>query len=47
MKTVRKLKSEQSNVGGASLGVSQAEEESNRKTSKRKLPRPTNIFKRI
>jgi hypothetical protein len=46
-KTVRKLKSEQSNVGGASLGVSQAEEESNRKTSKRKLPRPTNIFKRI
>ena len=46
-KTVRKLKSEQSNVGGSSLGVAQAEEESKRKTSKRKIPRPTNIFKRI
>tara|TARA_R110002051_G_scaffold272542_2_gene333045 strand:+ start:2844 stop:4169 length:1326 start_codon:yes stop_codon:yes gene_type:complete len=46
-KTVRKLKSEQSNVGGASLGVAQAEEESKRKSAKRKIPRPTNIFKRI
>ena len=46
-KTVRKLKSEQGNLGGSSLGVAQAEEESNRKTAKRKIPRPTNIFKRI
>jgi len=46
-KTVRKLKSEQANVGGSSLGVTKAEEESARKSSKRKIPRPTNIFKRI
>ena len=46
-KTVRKLKSEQSNAGGSSLGVHEAEEESKRKSSKRKIPRPTNIFKRI
>lgn len=46
-KTVRKLKSEQGNLGGSSLGVAQAEEESKRKTAKRKIPRPTNIFKRI
>jgi hypothetical protein len=46
-KTVRKLKSEQSNVGGASLGVNQAEKESTRKSSKRKIQRPANIFKRI
>jgi hypothetical protein len=46
-KTVRKLKSEQSNVGGASLGVNQAEKESSKKSSKRKIQRPTNIFKRI
>tara|TARA_R100001440_G_scaffold62133_1_gene82165 strand:- start:55 stop:1386 length:1332 start_codon:yes stop_codon:yes gene_type:complete len=45
-KTVRKLKSEQANVGGASLGVAQAEEESKR-SSKRKITRPANIFKRI
>ena len=46
-KTVRKLKSEQSNAGGnASLGVQSREEESN-KSSKRKIQRPTNIFKRI
>ena len=46
-KTVRKLKSEQSNAGGSSLGVSQAEEQNARKSSKRKIPRPSNIFKRI
>jgi hypothetical protein len=46
-KTVRKLKSEQSNVGGASLGVNQAEKETTRKSSTRKIQRPTNIFKRI
>ena len=45
-KTVRKLKSEQSNAGGASLGVQTTDEESNR-SSKRKIQRPTNIFKRI
>jgi hypothetical protein len=45
--TVRKLKSEQSNVGGASLGVNQAEKEATRKSSQRKIQRPTNIFKRI
>lgn len=46
-KTVRKLKSEQSNVGGASLGVNQAEKESTKRGTKRKIQRPTNIFKRI
>ena len=46
-KTVRKLKSEQSNVGGSSLGVTKAEEASAKKSSKRKIQRPTNIFKRI
>ena len=46
-KTVRKLKSEQSNVGGASLGVNQAEKETTNKSSTRKIQRPTNIFKRI
>jgi len=46
-KTVRKLKSEQSNVGGASLGVNQAEKEATKTSSKRKIQRPTNIFKRI
>ena len=46
-KTVRKLKSEQSNIGGASLGVNQAEKESVKKSSTRKIQRPTNIFKRI
>ena len=46
-KTVRKLKSEQGNLGGSSLGVAEAEAESKRKTAKRKIPRPTNIFKRI
>ena len=46
-KTVRKLKTEQSNAGGTSLGVQQANEESKRTSSKRKIKRPTNIFKRI
>jgi len=47
-KTVRKLKSEQTNAGGASLGVHQAEEEGKRTSSnKRKIARPANIFKRI
>jgi len=46
-KTVRKLKSEQSNVGGASLGVNEAEKENTKRSSKRKIQRPTNIFKRI
>jgi len=45
-KTVRKLKSEQTNAGGASLGV-QARDEEAKRTSKRKIQRPTNIFKRI
>tara|TARA_R110000803_G_scaffold70397_1_gene133315 strand:+ start:1283 stop:2572 length:1290 start_codon:yes stop_codon:yes gene_type:complete len=44
-KTVRKLKTEQSNAGGTSLGVDRAEAEN--KNSKRKLARPTNIFKRM
>ena len=43
--TVRKLKTEQSNAGGTSLGVDRAEAEN--KNSKRKLARPTNIFKRM
>jgi len=47
-KTVRKLKTEQSSAGGASLGVHEAEEENKRKSSsKRKIQRPANIFKRI
>ena len=44
-KTVRKLKTEQANSGGSSLGVQQREVESSR-TSKRKIARPNNIFKR-
>jgi len=44
-KTVRKLKTEQANSGGASLGVEQREKEATR-TSKRKIQRPNNIFKR-
>lgn len=47
-KTVRKLKTEQSNSGGSSLGVEQREEETKaRNTSGRKIPRATNIFKRF
>ena len=44
--TVRKLKTEQSNRAGSSLGVSGTEEETS-KTTKRKLPRSNNIFKRF
>lgn len=44
-KTVRKLKMEQANKGTASLGV--AEREKEEKTTKRVIPKPTNIFKRI
>ena len=46
-KTGRKLKSEQTNAGGASLGVQARDEESKKTSSKRKIQRPTNIFKRI
>lgn len=47
-KTVRKLKTEQANSGGSSLGVDQREEESKtRSSSTRKLPRSNNIFKRF
>jgi len=44
-KTVRKLKTEQSNSGGSSLGVEQRDKEGAR-TSKRKIKRPNNIFRR-
>ena len=44
-KTVRKLKTEQSNSGGSSLGVEQRDKEGVR-TSKRKIKRPNNIFRR-
>ena len=44
-KTVRKLKTEQANSGGSSLGVEQREKEGAR-TSKKKIARPNNIFKR-
>ena len=43
-KTVRKLKTEQANSGGSSLGVQQRDEE--KRSSKRKIARPNNIFKR-
>jgi len=43
-KTVRKLKTEQANSGGSSLGVQQRDEE--KRTSTRKIIRPNNIFKR-
>ena len=47
-KTVRKLKTEQSNSGGSSLGVDQREEETKtRPSSGRKIPRSNNIFKRF
>ena len=45
-KTVRKLKTEQANTGGNSLGVQKAND-SSKKSTKRKLPRANNIFKRI
>lgn len=44
--TVRKLKTEQVNSGGSSLGVDQKEKEA-QKTTKRKIPRANNIFKRF
>ena len=43
-KTVRKLKTEQANSGGSSLGVQEREKEKG--TSKRKIARPNNIFRR-
>jgi len=43
--TVRKLKTEQSNKGGNSLGIDS--EENTAKPTKRKLPRGNNIFKRF
>jgi hypothetical protein len=43
-KTVRKLKTEQANSGGSSLGVQEREKENN--VSKRKIARPNNIFRR-
>ena len=43
-KTVRKLKTEQANSGGSSLGVQQRDEE--KRSSTRKITRPNNIFKR-
>ena len=45
-KTVRKLKTEQANSGGSSLGVEQAEEAAQR-PAKRKIQRQNNIFKRF
>ena len=46
-KTVRKLKTEQSNSGGStSLGVKD-KEPATRRTAKKKIPRANNIFKRI
>ncbi len=44
--TVRKLKTEQANSGGSSLGVEKVEE-SERSIGKRKIQRPNNIFKRF
>ena len=47
-KTVRKLKTEQSNKTSSSLGVQETEKETNRKSkTSKKLSRPNNIFKRI
>jgi len=46
-KTVRKLKTEQANNSNSSLGVQKAEEDSNQRSKKRKIPRATNIFKRF
>jgi len=43
-KTVRKLKTEQANSGGSSLGVQEREKEKG--TSQRKIARPNNIFRR-
>jgi hypothetical protein len=46
-KTVRKLKTEQANNSGSSLGVQKAEQESAKISRKRKIPRANNIFKRF
>ena len=46
-KTVRKLKTEQVNRGGSSLGVEQKEDSTGKRTSRKKLPRQQNIFKRF
>ena len=48
-KTVRKLKTEESNRTSSSLGVQEAEKEAGRSNGnfKKKLSRPQNIFKRI
>ena len=46
-KTVRKLKTEQVNSGGSSLGVQQKEEDGKRKTGKRLQRKQNNIFKRF
>ena len=46
-KTVRKLKTAQASRGGSSLGVQEAEASTKKKTTKRKIPRANNIFKRI
>lgn len=45
--TVRKLKTEQANSGGSSLGVQAEEKAATRASSKRKIPRSNNIFKRF
>lgn len=45
--TVRKLKTEQTNSGGSSLGVQERDSESASRSQTRKIARPTNIFKRI
>jgi len=44
-KTVRKLKMEQADKGSSSLGVAEKEKES--KPQRRKIPKPSNIFKRF
>lgn len=46
-KTVRKLKTEQANSGGSSLGVDQREEENRTRSTGRKIARTNNIFKRF
>ena len=45
--TVRKLKTEQANSGGSSLGVQEREEKTQRPTSGKKIQRTNNIFKRF
>ena len=46
-KTVRKLKSEQSNMRWIIIRCSTSRRRNKRKSAKRKIPRPSNIFKRI